>query len=280
MKVTYDYTGKVAVITGAATGIGHAIALAFANAGADIAVCDYNPTKGQETVDEINALGKGKAIFCKCDVSKDEDVAATKEQVMKEFGTIDILISNAGVSRGVSPEGKAYLGPPFTNVAVSDFKRMFDINLFGSVRMVQAFYDVFTAKKEGKIICTASISAFTPSALQPQYSATKIGVINLVQSLSVDLGPYNVNVNAVCPGFVYTPMYEDGAHNFKELRPEVFGDLDNPEDIMNRLAISMSAMRRPQRPEDMANAFLFLASDAAKEITGQYINVDSGIVFR
>jgi len=280
MKVTYDYTGKVVVITGAATGIGHAVALAFANCGADIAVCDYNPEKGQATVDEINALGKGKAAFFKCDVSKDEDVAAMKEAVIKEFGTVDILIGNAGVSRGIAPNGKAALGPPFTQVVVQDWQRMFNINLFGNVRLVQAFYDVMTAKKEGKIIFTASISAFTPSALQPQYSASKIGVINLVQSLSVDLGPHNINVNCVCPGFVYTPMYEDGAHNFKELRPEVFGDLDNPEDIMNRLAIGMSAMRRPQSPQDMANGFLFLASDAAREITGQYLNIDSGIVFR
>ena len=224
MKVSYDYSGKIAAVIGSATGIGHAMAIEFAKAGADIAVCDYNEEIGKATVEEIKALGR-KSAFFKCDVSKDEDVIAMRDAVLKEFGTVDFLLSNAGVSRGIAPNGKACLGPPFTQVVVADWKRMFDINLFGMVRVIQAFYDMFVAKKEGKIVCTASIAAYQPSSLQPQYNASKIGVINMVQSVSTDLGPYNININAICPGFVYTPMYEDGAHNLKELRPQVFADV-------------------------------------------------------
>ncbi|MBQ3378700.1 MAG: SDR family oxidoreductase [Clostridia bacterium] len=279
MKVSYDYSGKVAVVTGSATGIGHAIAMEFAKAGADIAVCDYNEEKGKATVEEIKALGR-KAAFFKCDVSKDEDVAAMKEGVMKEFGTIDFLLSNAGVSYGYKPDKTPCLGPPFTNVLVSDWERMFDINLFGMVRVIQAFYDVFAEKKEGKIVCTASIAAFESTSLQPQYNASKAGVINLVQSVSTDMGPYNVNVNAICPGFVYTPMYEHGAQGFKDLRPQFFADTNDPKSIMMKLAVNMSSLHRAQTPEDLANAALFLCSDAAKEITGQYVCVDSGIVTR
>ena len=280
MKVTYDFTGKVALVTGAASGIGRAMAIAFANAGANVAVCTQRSTVGQKVADEINSNGKGKAIFFSCNVCSEEDIANMKEKVLKEFGTVDFLISNAGISAGKTPDGRECLGPPFSNVIPSDWLRVFDVNLFGMVRLVQAFYDMFIQKKEGKIICTSSISAFTPSALQPQYSASKIAVINLVQSLSVDLGPHNINVNAICPGFVYTNMYAEGAQNLKDLRPQAFADCNTPEEIMNKFAKGMSAMQRPQSPEDMANAALFLASDASKEITGQYVCVDSGIVFR
>lgn len=279
MKVSYDYSGKVTLITGGASGIGHGMAIEFAKAGSDIAICDYNEANGKATVEEIKALGR-KAAFFKCDISKDEDVIAMRDAVLKEFGTVDFLLSNAGVSRGYTPDGKPCLGPPFTQVVIEDWKRMFQINLFGGVRVIQAFYDMFVAKKEGKIVCTASIAAFQPSSLQPQYNATKIGVINMVQSLSTDLGPYNININAICPGFVYTDMYKEGAHNLKELRPQVFADVETNEEIMNKMAIMMSSLHRPQSPKDMADAALFLCSDAAKEITGQYLCVDSGIVTR
>ncbi len=279
MNVTYDFSNKAAVITGAATGIGRETAIQFARAGASVAVCDYNEVKGMETVNDIKKAGF-KAIFCKVDVRNIDEIKSMKTKVMEDFGTVDILINNAGVGPGKSKDGKDFVGPPLTNIACEDWQRVFDINVFGSVKVTTEFYNIFAAKKEGKIIFNASIAAFTPGPLQPHYNASKAAIVSFAQSLSKEMGYFNVNVNVICPGFVYTPIYEEGGQQIKNLNPKAFGDCKTSEDVMNRLARSMSSLRRAQTAGDMANAALFLASDAAKEITGQSICIDSGIVFK
>jgi glycosyltransferase involved in cell wall biosynthesis len=187
---------------------------------------------------------------------------------------IDILFCNAGVS---AREDR--LGPPFTMIPVVEFERLMTLNVYGLIRVTQAFLETFKAQKEGKIVCTASISGYMPSVMMPQYSMSKISVMNIAQTLAKELGPYNVNVNVLNPGFVYTPMYEKGGMWIKNKMNAAFADCKDSKDVMEKLA-SQSVFRRSQSPDDMANTVLFLCSEGAKEITGQVFNVDSGITRR
>lgn len=274
MNVKYDFSGDIAVVVGASTGIGRATALAFAKAGAVVAVCDFNEEAGKETVKLAIEAGAEKASFYKVDVTDSDSVNAMKDKVIADYGRVDCLFSNAGISaRGDQ------LGPPLTGVSVDEFKRLMEVNFFGFIRVSQAFLETFMKQKHGRIVVTASISAHMPSVMMPQYSTSKRAVINMAQTLAKELGPYGVTVNILNPGFVYTPMYENGGLNIKNKYPERFEQAKTAEDVMLQLA-SQSAFKRPQQPEDMANVVLWLCSDGSKEITGQEFNVDSGIIRR
>jgi NAD(P)-dependent dehydrogenase (short-subunit alcohol dehydrogenase family) len=273
MNINYNFSGKVAVVTGAAGGLGKAVAMQFCKFGAKVIICDVKEEMAEETLEEIKQAG-GTAIFCYTDITSEESVAAMKKTVLDTYGTIDILINNAGI--GPSPYKN---GPPMTNIPIEEWQKLIQVNILGMIRVTYAFYDVFKEKREGKIVCTASIAGYLPSPLQPHYSLTKIGVMSFAQSLSQDLGPYNINVNVVNPGFIYTPIYHR-ALEWKEMRPQQFEKCETPQDVMMQMARNMSAMQRAQEPEDIANAVMFLCSDGAKEMTGQNINVDSGIIRR
>jgi len=274
MNVKYDFSGDVAVVVGAATGIGRGTAIAFGKAGACVAVCDFNEEKGKETVKLALEAGAQKASFYKVNVTDAETIKAAKEQIMADYGRVDCLFHNAGVSAAGDK-----LGPPLSGIPMDDFQRLFDINLFGMIRVNQAFLDVFMNQKHGKIVVTASISAHMPSVMMPQYSTSKRAVINMAQALAKELGPYNVNVNILNPGFVYTPMYENGGLSIKDKNPVAFAKAETAEDVMKQLA-SSSVFKRPQLVEDMANVVLWLCTEDAKEVTGQEFNVDSGIIRR
>ena len=274
MKVSYDYSGKIAAVIGSATGIGHAMAIEFAKAGATVIVCDYNEEKGKETVELAKEAGAPNAAFYPINTTDTESVNKAKESIIKDFGRVDCLFVNAGVSAAVDQ-----LGPPLCGIAIDDFKRLFEVNFFGTLRVLQAFEPVFMAQKKGKIVVTASISAHMVNPTMPQYSASKRAIINLVQSTSKELGAFNVNINILNPGFVYTPMYQNGGMAFKNKFPDRFATENDPEAIMKKLA-SQSVFGRPQTPQDMANAVLWLCSEGSSEITGQELNVDSGIIRR
>ena len=274
-NIKFDFKGKNVVITGAATGLGRATALEFAKAGANVAVCDFNEEKASETVKMAADFGI-KAKFYPVDVRSIEQIEAARDAILKDFGTVDFLINNAGVG----PKGSENMGPPLEKVSDEDWERLFSINTFGMIKMARAFLPTFREKKAGKIVNIASISAFLPGPMMPHYSASKSATINFTHSLSVEMGPYNVNVNCVNPGFIYTNIYSDGgALDVKAARKGQYDDCDTGEEVMNKMA-SQSAMRRPQKAEDIANAIMFLCSDEAREITGQLFNVDSGIVRR
>jgi len=273
VNIKFDFTGNVAVITGAATGIGRETAIEFAKAGANVAVCDFNEEKGLETVNDVKSYGV-KSIFYKVDVRDLSQIEAARDNILKEFGTVDFLISNAGVGANGGNIGS------LEKIPDADWESIYQINLFGMVKVCRSFLKTFKEKKSGKIVLTSSISAYIPSPLMPHYGSSKIAIINLAQSLSVELGPLNINVNALCPGFVYTPIYSGGAAlNMKNVYKGAFKDTDDGEQIMNKMAAG-SAMRRPQKAIDMANAIMFLCSDGAREITGQALIVDSGMIRR
>ena len=237
--VQFDYQNEVVVITDAATGIGRGTALAFAKAGASIAVCDFNREKGEETVKLCTELG-AKAAFYQMDVTNEDQIHEAKDRILNDFGTVDVLFSNAGIAQNTVS------GP--TMLSLSEWEKVFAVNVLGTVR-----------------VCSAS----------------KIASANYAQSLSLELGEYNVNVNVVNPGYVYTPIYsEGGAMKLREAAKDTLGRFETGEQVIGAIADASSSLHRMQTPEDIANLVMFLSSDAAKEITGQVINIDSGIILR
>ena len=241
--------GKIALVTGASRGIGSAIAQKLAAAGATVIV-NYsgNEAKAQEVVDKIKAAG-GNAVAMKCDVS---DFGACKEladAILKEFGRLDILVNNAGITK----DGL------IMKMTESDFDQVIAINLKGTFNMIQNFSRTFLKQRSGKIINISSVSGVMGNAGQANYAASKAGIIGLTKSVARELASRHVCVNAIAPGFVETDM------------------TDNMPQAAKDGMTQMIPMGRLGAPEDIANAALFLASDAADYITGQVLCVDGGM---
>ena len=169
MNVKFDFSGNIALVTGAATGIGKATAIEFAKAGADVIIADFNAEAGKKTSEEVAALGV-KSAFYQIDVSDEKAVKAMAAQVLKEWGRIDFLISNAG-------KGPKHYGLPMTNIPPDDIRDQYNVNVVGYVNMVQAFYDFFKEQKHGKIVCTSSLAALRNSGIHPHYGASKVAIL-------------------------------------------------------------------------------------------------------
>ena len=241
--------GKIALVTGASRGIGSAIAQKLAAAGTTVIV-NYSGSeaKAQEVVDKIKAAG-GNAVAMKCDVS---DFGACKEladAILKEFGRLDILVNNAGITK----DGL------IMKMTESDFDQVIAINLKGTFNMIQNFSRTFLKQRSGKIINISSVSGVMGNAGQANYAASKAGIIGLTKSVARELASRHVCVNAIAPGFVETDM------------------TDNMPQAAKDGMTQMIPMGRLGAPEDIANAALFLASDAADYITGQVLCVDGGM---
>ncbi len=241
--------GKIALVTGASRGIGSAIAQKLAAAGATVIV-NYSGSeaKAQEVVEKIKAAG-GNAVAMKCDVS---DFGACKEladAILKEFGRLDVLVNNAGITK----DGL------IMKMTESDFDQVIAINLKGTFNMIQNFSRTFLKQRSGKIINISSVSGVMGNAGQANYSASKAGIIGLTKSVARELASRHVCVNAIAPGFVETDM------------------TDNMPQAAKDGMTQMIPMGRLGAPEDIANAALFLASDAADYITGQVLCVDGGM---
>lgn len=272
-SICYNFAHDVVVITGAATGIGRGTAVAFAKAGANVAVCDFNEEKGRETARLCREAGAEIANFYRVDVTRAEDFSAARDAILRDFGTVDILFSNAGIAQNE-------LGSP-TALDMAEWNKLFSVNVFGMIRACQTFAPIMMEKKAGKIVLTASIAAYMPSDILPAYSSSKAACINYAQSLSLELGAYNINVNVLNPGYVYTPIYsEGGAMKIRDANAAKLGHFQTGEEVLNAIAMVNSSMHRAQTVEDMANTVLFLCSQQAKELTGQVLNVDSGVIRR
>lgn len=268
MNIKYDYSGKNALVTGAATGMGKETALRFAKAGANVIVWDFDEKQGKATAKECEAFGV-KSAFYNVDVSNEANVNDAKNKTLEEFGHVDFLFSNAGIA---PKDGIPVFGEGF----MDDFRKMLNVNALGFAIIIQAFLEHFKERKQGKVVVTSSIASTLNAAVLLGYGATKAAVANLMRNIAVILGPYNVNVNAIAPGFVYTPLYYTADKMIKDrMPPETFAGIDEPEEIVKAMAAN-SALGRIQTVEDMANAVLFLCSDEAKNITGQELFIDSG----
>ncbi len=256
-----ELNGKIALITGAARGIGKSIALRFAQEGARIALNDINEESLKETAREIEKIGRERVIHKSADISKGKQVKALTQYVREKLGVIDILVNNAAISRIV----------PFLDTSEELWDRTMEVNLKGTFLCCQAVIPGMIEKKSGKIISMSSQSGKRGSIWHAAYCVSKFGIIGLTQSLALELAPYRINVNAVCPGVVFTPLWEE--HAADHAKRKKIDEKQVKEDLLKNIPL-----RRLGTPEDVANLVLFLASSRSDYMTGQAINLSGGSV--
>jgi len=254
--------GKVALVTGAGGGIGKETALTFAREGADVAVAEMDASRAEETVNEIKALGR-RAIPCVADVSKLEDVNKMVKKITDEFGKIDILVNTVGAS--IATGAGTSLGD-FQNTSEEDWKRDIDLCFFTALNCTKAVLDQMIEKKYGKIVSVLSDAYRGRDRGMSVYAAAKAGIATFSKTIAVELGRYGINVNCVSPGATRTLTTE-----------MVFSDAMAPmkEKMMKSYPLAR-ARGDLGRPEDLANAIVFLSSDRASWVTGQIISVSGG----
>lgn len=241
--------GRVALITGAGQGIGRAIALRFADEGAKVVVVDVAEASANAVADEIKAAGN-EALAVMCDVTQRDQVGALVERVLSAYGQIDILGNNAGITRDAR----------LIKMTEEDFDRVIDVNLKGAFNLAQAVAGPMIERGYGRIISTASVVALYGNFGQTNYVATKAGVIGMTRVWARELGPKGITANAVAPGFIATDMIKTV-----------------PEKVIDGM-IERTPVRRLGTPEDIAAAYLFLASEEASFVNGVVLSVDGGLV--
>jgi NAD(P)-dependent dehydrogenase (short-subunit alcohol dehydrogenase family) len=248
--------GKVAVVTGGAMGNGFAIAKLLAEEGADIVIPDICKEETMaQAVDMIRQIGR-RAIGIRCDISRASDVEAMVQQALHTFGRIDILVNNAGIASMSA----------LVDMTEEEWDRVVDIDLKGAFLCCKYTIPQMIEQNSGKVINVSSVGGRLGFGMGAHYCAAKHGLIGLTESLAVEVAPHNINVNAVCPGTIWTPMMQGVAASFgleaDEAKKEFLaGQLFQDREIM---------------PEDIGKAVVWLASDDSRCITGESVTVDAG----
>ena len=245
-------SGKVAIITGGARGIGKGIASRYAQEGAKIVIADLKEKEATGTIKEIEKEG-GKAIFIETDVTDNDSIENMVEGTLASFGKIDILVNNAGIS----------LMRKITEASIEDWDKLNNVNLKGVWLCTRAVASHMIEAGYGKIINISSISGIVGYKWESIYCSTKGGVINMTRELAVELAPDNIYVNCICPGIIKTPLYDD--INFP------LDDKDNLEYTLKSIP-----MKKIGEPGDIAGAAFFFASEDSSFVTGQILAVDGG----
>jgi NAD(P)-dependent dehydrogenase (short-subunit alcohol dehydrogenase family) len=261
----FDFSGKNAVVAGAGSGIGKAVALQFADAGANVWIGDISEKNAAETAEEMKALGKsfGKSYgYTKTDVSRKEDVAAMFREAKEAFGRIDIAVNSAGV----------FMTADLLSAAPEDIQKHLGVNLMGVIYGCQTALEIMIEQGGGgKIVNVSSVGGRRGAPGAPYYSLGKAGVINFTQSAAYTGAPYGINCNAICPGIIRTPMWEVILDDAVER-----GEGTDREQLFDRMMKSRTPLGRAQTGEEMAYAVLFLSSPYADAIVGQALNVCGG----
>ena len=265
--VAMRLAGKVAVVTGGGAGIGRGIVLCMAKEGADIAIPDIQDANAQSVVKEVLTLGR-KAISMRCDVTRGADVQAAFDRIRREMGKIDVLVNNAGMASAP--------GMPFTNNSEEDWDRTYAVNLKSVFLTCKALAPYFIERKAGRIINIASIAGPLAAMTMPPYSVAKGGVITFTRVIAKELAPHGVTVNAICPGVLWTAFWEKLAQHIADTNPAFKGM--SARQVFDKRVGDVIPMKREQTPEDIGWAAVFLASEEARNITGQALNVDGGSV--
>jgi meso-butanediol dehydrogenase/(S,S)-butanediol dehydrogenase/diacetyl reductase len=256
--------GKVAFVTGGGRGIGRGISLVLAREGARLVLADIDRASAEETAAELRSAGTD-VQWVACDVTSEASIEGALRDAIAAFGGIDIVVNNAGVV------GK-HVGA--SQVDADDWDMCYEVNLKGTWAVSKGVVGHFKERGGGKIVNIASIAGRMGGAGMAHYNASKAAVINLTQSLALDLGPSNINVNAVCPGLLWTDMWRQlEAMLGRDETPEVV----DRRQVFERFIATNCPLRREQTPEDIGNAVAFLVSEEARNITGQALNVDGGI---
>jgi 3-oxoacyl-[acyl-carrier protein] reductase len=248
------FDGRVAVITGAARGIGFGTTQRFASEGASVAIVDLDEAAAQEAVAKIELVDGAKAIGVGCDVSDSAAAEAAVQKAVDELGGIHILVNNAGITRDNL----------LFKMTEDDWDLVMAVHLKGPFNMTKAAQKHFVEQKYGKILNLSSVSALGNRG-QANYSAAKMGIQGFTRTLGIELGPFGINANAIAPGFIATEMTDATAARLK-LGVEEF----------RKLNADANPVRRVGFPEDIAAAAAFLCSDEASYITGQTLYVDGG----
>lgn len=243
-----ELEGKVALVTGGAQGIGRSIGLLLAEKGATIVISDINLQKAEETVQEIQSLER-KAMAFQVDVANFSEVEKMVDTIVERFSRIDILVNNAGITRD-----KLIL-----RMSEEDWDSVIRINLKGTFNCTKAALKYMSRQRSGKIVNIASVSGIMGNPGQANYSASKAGIIGFTKTIAREFAQRGINVNAIAPGYIQTPMTDVLPEKVKE--------------ELKRLI----PMERLGQPEDVAQAVLFLVSEASSYITGQVLNVNGGI---
>jgi len=242
--------GQVAIVTGGAQGIGRAIAIGLAREGAHVVIADIQLEKALETAKEIEALGR-KSIALQVDVSRVPDISMMVEKALEAFGTVDILVNNAGIA----------LPTPFLETTEEAWDKIIDVNLKSAFFCSQYVARIMVDQGRGKIVNLASTSSFVAGRQEVPYAVSKAGVRMLTAAASAELAPYNVNVNAIAPGLIKTPLTEK--------------HFPSPEALEERVK-AKTPMGRAGIPEDLVGAVVFLCSADADYVTGHTLVVDGG----
>lgn len=243
---------KIAVITGATSGIGQAVALMYVKEGAQIVAVGRNQEKGTQLIDEIRGMG-GKGIFVQADLRKKESIEAVKEAAYQEYGHVDILFNSAGV----------LVHKPFLEQNDEDFNLILETNYRAYVWMMQAFLPEMVKEGKGNIINVASISAKWPELNSYFYGAMKAAVANLSMNVAKEFAPKGIRVNCILPGPINTGMTPDSVRN-------------NPE-IQKEMAENTCIIGRLGEPEDIAYGAVYLGSDESSFVTGINLTIDGGV---
>lgn len=245
-----ELENKVVVVTGAARGIGESIALAFAEQGARVAALDLNADGAAATSAAITAQG-GDAIAVEVNTGREDSVAAAYEKVIDQWGTVDVLVNNAGISRG----------GPIADLELKDWQAVLDVNLTGYLLCAQRFADEMLRKGAGSVVHVASATAHDPHPGSGAYSPAKAGLVMMSRLMALEWGPRGVRSNTVSPGLVRTPLTEGSYQD-----PRVLAEREN-----------LIPARRIGTGQDTAEACLWLASRRASYVTGQDVAVDGGL---
>lgn len=240
---------KVTIITGAGSGIGKGTALLFGKEGAKVVVADVNEKGGEETASEIRQNG-GESFYAKLDVSNREQVKNIVQETLNKYGKIDVLINNAGIIQDAL----------VVKMTEEQWDSVININLKGPFNCIQAVVGTMIEKGGGVIINVSSIVGLYGNIGQTNYAAAKAGLIGMTKTLGKELGKKGIRVNAIAPGFIFTPM-----------------TATIPEKILEMMK-EKTPLKRLGLPEDVANTLLFLASDEASFINGAVISVDGGLL--
>ena len=245
---------KVAVVTGAASGIGRGTALCLAREGAAVLAADLNSQGGEQVIGEIAAAG-GRAVFQHTDVSSEPDIKALVDRALSEYGRLDIMFNNAGLPGAVGPIEK---------VSAEDWDRTIAVLLRAVFLGIKYAVEPMRKAGGGSIISTSSIASFLPSPYGAAYAAAKGAVISLTRAAALQLGPDRIRVNCICPGAINTPIWGSMPG---------FSDPAAVAQVLDHV----QAIPRVGRPEDIASMVLFLASDESEWVTGQAMIVDGGL---
>ncbi|OLS34475.1 SDR family NAD(P)-dependent oxidoreductase [Bacillus sp. MRMR6] len=249
------FENKVVIITGAGSGIGKETAAAFAAEGAKIVIAEFNEVSGKKTEQELQEKG-AEALFIQTDVSSSESVLRLIDMVEREYGSIDVLVNNAGIEYFTSIE----------ETTEEQWDRTFDVNAKGTFLGIKYVLPIMKIQGKGSIVNVSSVAGIAAWPGLGVYSASKGGVVLLTKAAAAEYGKYGIRVNCVCPGSVRTPLLEK----------EFFGKVENPE-LAEKELLKGNPLKKFAHPKEIAETILFLASDKASFVTGHALVADAGI---